>query len=144
MTSKHPSLTLLTLSTVYRNDQVFDEITLDLRRTQKCGIDLILKYFIYLVLKKDSQEKKDLDRLADELENTRLKRRQLEQEARGATDDDASILKKREESLKSLEEAEKTSVESRNVIQDKLLYGLLSAVLGIANDRRHKELLVEL
>ena len=147
VTSKHPSLTLLTLLTlfiIYRKDQVFDEIALDLKKTQKCGIDPILKYFIYLVLKKDSQEKEELDQLADDLESIRLQRRQLEQEGRGAKGDNASILEKRERDLKDLEETEATLVKSRNDIQDKLLYNLLSAVLGIANDREQKTLLSKL
>lgn len=46
----------------------------DLRNVVKCRFDRLLKYFLYLVLKKDSEEKKKLDELQRKIEELQSER----------------------------------------------------------------------
>ncbi|PPQ69533.1 hypothetical protein CVT26_001791 [Gymnopilus dilepis] len=119
------------------------DLELDLlRKAQTCGIDAVLKYFTYLILKQDSSEKYHLDRLIDTLESIRRERGQLEKKDDGATHDEA--WKQYDTGLEDLKEAERVSTRFKDDIQNKLLCDLLAGVLHIANETRHKNLLVQL
>ena len=49
------------------------DLVVDVRRSQICDLDQLLKAYLYYVLKKDSQKKIDLDKLQERIEDLERK-----------------------------------------------------------------------
>jgi hypothetical protein len=54
-------------------DELKEDVVIDIRRSQRCDLDELLKTNLFSVLKHDSQEKKDLDRYQELIENLERK-----------------------------------------------------------------------
>lgn len=119
----------------------------DLRNVVKCRFDRLLKYFLYLVLKKDSEEKKKLDELQRKIEELQSERYHTYENV-GREDkmsDDMPQEQPVDDSNNGTKE-EKDLIRNRDDILDGLLKQTLDAVQPIVDDHdaKVKNLLKEL
>lgn len=145
-----------------RREDIKEEIALDLGNTVKCKYDGLLKYFLYLVLDEDSEEKKKLDELQaqiEELQSQRYYKKENAGDGDGngdALDDTAggpSSMSGIPEQARQEEadddfgngtDKEKELVQARDEILEGLLDQTVVEVLPTANDADIRKLLDEL
>lgn len=141
-----------------RQEEIKEDIALDLQNAVKCGFDPLLKYFLYLALKEDSEEKKKLDELQAKIEELQSKRYYKQengadgvgvtpQNEAGSTTSGIPETARQEAAAEDGKDAspdEKRRVDERDAILDMLLKKVLKAVLPIANNEAIKTSLNEL
>ncbi|KAF8898275.1 hypothetical protein CPB84DRAFT_1157582 [Gymnopilus junonius] len=124
---------------------VREKIEHALRNAVRCRFDELLKYFLYIILKKDGEEKKELDELQVKIEALQWKRYYIyekvghEDKSSQETRQDRSA----EDFLNTTEE-EKVLIMSRDDILNRLLRNTLESVQPISSDVEVNKLLITL
>jgi hypothetical protein len=139
-----------------RQDDIKDDIEQDLSNSVQCKFDDLLKHFLYRILEDNSNEKKQLDELQEEIEKLQSKRYYgnasgedavvaVDGSPSQATGDDAerTTANIRHETARQGENTddsangtreERQLIERRDIILQNLLEKALDVVIPIAND----------
>lgn len=122
-----------------RKKDIEEELEHDVRKAVKCGFDQLIMYFLYLVLKEDSEQKKELDRLQDQIEAVQLRIYRKEGNSGGNSGGgtgetvDSGSGNSRSEIPEAGRQEEVNLVNQRDCILGQLFDEALKAVLKIAN-----------
>lgn len=120
-----------------RKEDVKKELEQDVGNAVKCGFDQLIKYFLYLVLKEDSEQKKVLDRLQDRVETLQLGIYRKEGNSGGGTGEtvDSGSGNSRSEIIEAARQEEVDDlVDERDCILGRLFDDTLKSVLKITNN----------